>query len=507
MKISKLYCVVIPLVLLNLGSCKRSSVGNNYPAGSMEYPERAVTQRASSYDRDWKNGNKDARNLDPGQTLILGDLKGPGRINHIWFTAAGNERGFTRSAVIRIYWDGSDKPAVEVPLGDFFAAGHGMQVDVNSSRVSTTSYGRAYNSYWAMPFRKSARITMTNESPTESMGLYWSIEWEKREVPADVPYFYAQYRQENPVKPGSDYVIADIRGKGHYAGTVLSVRASHPGWFGEGDDRFYVDGDSIPTLHGTGTEDYFNDAWAFRVVNRPNYGVSIWEGMNAGSHITAYRWHVTDPVFFEDSLRFAIEHKGNLFFENYSLADGYTDRRPDFFSSVAFWYQLGEPKMFPRFPPVSERMPPFKLIQVDEIPAGKLPHNIQVQEDNSYTNKKGLQFTPHHEGESVLLPFEIAESGNYLVYIRVWPRGDAGIYDFLLDDQKMINASDLFSEHHFVTDIELGHMLTLRKGNHTIRAVYRGTSNPGSPGCLFVDAIVLEPMGNLEKLNKGDRKN
>ena len=186
-----------------------------------------------------------------------------------------------------------------MPLGDFFAAGHGMQVNVNSSRVSTSSFGRAYNSYWAMPFRKSARITLTNESSSESMGLYWYVEWEKRDIPEDVPYFYAQYRQENPVKPGSDYLIADIKGKGHYAGTVLSVRASHPGWFGEGDDRFYIDGDSIPTLHGTGTEDYFNDAWAFRVVNRPNYGVSIWEGMNAGSHITAYRWHVTDPVFLK----------------------------------------------------------------------------------------------------------------------------------------------------------------------------------------------------------------
>ena len=189
----------------------------------------------------------------------------------------------------------------------------------------------------------------------------------KGTIPEDVPYFYAQYRQENPVKPGSDYLIADIKGKGHYAGTVLSVRASHPGWFGEGDDRFYIDGDTIPTLQGTGTEDYFNDAWAFRVVNRPNYGVSIWEGMNAGSHITAYRWHVTDPVFFEDSLRFTIEHKGNLFFENYTLAEAYTDRRPDFFSSVAFWYQQGEPNPFPELPPASERMPPFKLIQVDEI--------------------------------------------------------------------------------------------------------------------------------------------
>jgi hypothetical protein len=500
MKIFKLYYLAIPLILFNLGSCKRSMMRNGYPSGSMDYPDRAITQRASSYDRNWENGNADARSFDPGQTRILADLKGPGRITHIWFTASGNERGFPRSGVIRMFWDGSEKPAVEVPLGDFFAAGHGMQVDVNSARVATSSFGRAYNSYWTMPFRKSARIIFTNESKTESMGLYWSIEWEKRVIPEDVPYFYAQYRQENPVEPGSDYLIADIKGKGHYAGTVLSVRASHPGWFGEGDDRFYVDGDTIPTLHGTGTEDYFNDAWAFRVVNRPNYGASIWEGMNAGSHITAYRWHVTDPVFFERSLKFTIEHKGNLFFENYSLAEAYTDRRPDFFSSVAFWYQQGKPNPFPELPAVSERMPRFELIQVDEIPSGKLPDHVRLHEDPSYTNKKGLQFIPDHEGESVLFPFEVRESGNYLVYVRVWPRGDAGIYDLSLDDQKLEKAEDLFQEHHFVTDIKLGNMHNLRKGKHTISAVYRGTTNTGSPGCLFVDAIVLEPMGDLEKL-------
>ena len=199
MKSFKFYFFAISLFLFNLGSCNRSDTRNNYPRGSMEYPVRAITHRESSYDRNWKNGNADARNLDPGQALILADLEGPGRITHIWFTASGNERGFPRSAVIRMYWDGSDKPAVEVPLGDFFAAGHGMQTDVNSSLVATSSFGRAYNCYWAMPFRKTARITLTNESKTESMGLYWSVEWEKREVPGDVPYFYALYRQENPV--------------------------------------------------------------------------------------------------------------------------------------------------------------------------------------------------------------------------------------------------------------------------------------------------------------------
>ncbi len=502
MKPVKLYYLMMLLIPFIAVSCNRSVLKNDYPSGSMEYPVRATTQRESSYDRDFINGNADNRLFDPGQTRMIADMKGPGRINHIWFTASGNERGFPRSAVIRIYWDGSDQPAVEVPLGDFFASGHGMQVNVNSSRIATSSFGRAYNSYWTLPFRKSARITITNESETESIGLYWYVEWEKRGIPSDVPYFYAQYRQENPAVPGRDYLIADIRGKGHYVGTVLSVRASHPGWFGEGDDRFYIDGDTTPTLHGTGTEDYFNDAWAFRVVNRPNYGVSIWEGMNAGSRITAYRWHVTDPVFFEDSLKFAIEHKGNLFYDDFSLADGYTDRRPDFYSSVAFWYQQGKPKKFPVFPSVKERMPKYELIQVDEIQAEKLPKNVQINEDPSYTNKKGLQLIPDHEGETLTMPFEVKEGGNYNVFIRLWPRGDAGIYDILLDNQKMEVARDLYEEHHFMTDIRLGQMQRFTKGQHKIEAVYRGVSHPGSPGCLFVDAIVLEPLPNLEKKTK-----
>ena len=255
MKQFRLHYMMLPLVLFSLAGCSGTGKRSDYPSGSMEYPERAITQRESSYDRDWENGNADARRLNPGETLMLADLEGPGRITHIWFTAFGNERGFPRSAIIRMYWDGSENPAVEAPLGDFFAAGHGMQVNVNSNRVATSSFGRAYNSYWSMPFRKSAKITLTNESESESMGLYWYIDWEKRKIPDDVPYFYAQYRQENPVEPGKDYLIADIQGKGHYAGTVLSVRASHPGWFGEGDDRFYIDGDTIPTRHGPGSED------------------------------------------------------------------------------------------------------------------------------------------------------------------------------------------------------------------------------------------------------------
>ena len=470
-----------------------------YPSGSMEYPERAVTQRSSSYDRDWENGNMDARKFDPGQTRVLADLEGPGRITHIWFTASGYERGFTRSTIIRIYWDGNEKAAVEAPLGDFFAAGHGMQINVNSAMVATSSFGRAYNCYWSMPFRKSARITVTNESLKDSMGLYWYVDWEKRPVPDDMPFFHAQYRQENPVQTGKDYLIADIEGQGHYVGTVLSVRASQPGWFGEGDDRFYIDGDTIPTLHGTGTEDYFNDAWAFRTVNRPYYGVSIWEGMNTGSRITAYRWHVTDPVFFNKSLKFTIEHKGNTFYEDQSLAHAYTDRRPDFYSSVAFWYQQGKAKKFFTLPPIPELMAACELIQIDETLVDNLPENVILEENRSYSNNKGLRFKPGEKGDKIEIPFEITKNGNYLIFARIWPRGESGVYDFYLDNQLLIEAKDLYAEHHFVTDIKLGNMHMLKAGKHTVMAVFKGTFKPLLPGDLFLDAIVIEPIGNFEK--------
>ncbi|MEN8155755.1 MAG: glycoside hydrolase family 172 protein [Bacteroidota bacterium] len=489
----------LSLLIAILAGCGNREKRDVYPTGSMEYPERAITQRASSYDTvDWENGNADARRFDPGQSRVLADLSGPGRITHIWFTAAGYERGFPRSVVIRMYWDGSEAPAVEVPLGDFFAAGHGMQVDVNSSRVATSSFGRAYNSYWNMPFRKSARITVTNESVTDTMGLYWYVDWEQRAVPKDIPYFHARYLQENPVQPGKDYLIADIEGKGHYVGTVLSVRMSQPGWFGEGDDRFYIDGDSLPTLHGTGSEDYINDAWAFRQVKRPHYGVSIWEGMNTGGRITAYRWHVTDPVFFNTSLKFTIEHKGNTFYEDQTLVDAFTDRRPDFYSSVAFWYQTGEAKKGSGFPPVHERMYPFELIQVDEVLKEQLPGNTGIYEDINLTNRYGLHYTPAGEGDALEIPFQVEKNGDFIVFARVHPRADAGTYDFYLDGTLMAVAVDMKKEHHFVTDIKLGHMHSLEKGEHIIKAVYRGTSKPGTPGNLFVDAIVLEKAGEFE---------
>ena len=239
------------------------------------------------------------------------DATGPGRVVHIWCTISAAERNYPRRMTLRMYWDGENDPSVEAPIGDFFAVGHGMDVDVNSVPVRVTSDGRARNCYWPMPFRKSARITITNDGKKPVHAFYYQVDWQK--LPAlgsELPYFHARYRQEDSLKPGR-YVILDAEGKGHYVGTVMSVRANSGTWFGEGDDFFFIDGESEPSLRGTGTEDYVGDAWGFRRFDGPYYGVPIWEGRETDSLTTYYRWHIPDPIAFSKSMRLEIEHTGS----------------------------------------------------------------------------------------------------------------------------------------------------------------------------------------------------
>jgi hypothetical protein len=190
-----------------------------------------------------------------------------------------------------------------------------------------------------MPFRKSAKVTLTNEATDYGkVSFYYYLDWEKLpELPPEVLYFHARYRQAMPAQPG-DYTILETHGTGHYVGTVYSAQQVKTGWFGEGDDRFYIDGEQVPSLRGTGTEDYFNDAWGFRQFATPFYGVSLWEGVFPGDRVTAYRWHVTDPVRFRKSLKVAIEHKGSIFTDA-GVQVASSDERPDWLSSVALWYQ------------------------------------------------------------------------------------------------------------------------------------------------------------------------
>ena len=344
---------VILIVLLML--CGMAYAG---PLDDLPALKAFKAERNSSSDPNWKNGNGDARPIQPGSTLTLAELAGPGRIVHIWFTIADNEKFYGKKLVLRMYWDGEKSPSVESPLNDFFCQGHGMDVQVNSLPFRVTSNGRGRNCYLPMPFRKSAKIEVTNEGKEPVHALYWYIDWQKADsLPADTAYFHAKYRQEFPCRKGSDYLILFARGKGHFVGCNLSVRVNEIGWWGEGDDFFYVDGETEPSLRGTGSEDYFCDGWGLRQMDGPFYGCPIMEGWdNVHARTTAYRFHIQDPVPFKSSLKVTIEHKGARKFPDGNWS-GFEERFDDF-SSVAYWYQTEPHAPFAPLPPVGERLYP-----------------------------------------------------------------------------------------------------------------------------------------------------
>ena len=299
--------------------------------------------RVSSFDRS--GGNQDRLTIPVGETVVLAEIPGPAAIHHIWITVAA-EPFYGRKLILRMYWDNEPSPSVEVPLGDFFGVGHGLNRNLYSLPLACSSNGRARNCYWYMPFRRSARITVTNEGHSPVGAFYYYIDYRRlAELPPETPYFHAQYRQEFPCEPGKNYLILEAKGRGHYVGCNLSILQQSIGWWGEGDDMIYVDGEEFPSLHGTGSEDYFSDAWGMREDAHLFYGCPLQEDdFQVGSKATVYRFHLPDPIPFSRSIKVTIEH-------------GHQNNRSDYFSSVAYWYQLEPHQPFPPLPGVRERLP------------------------------------------------------------------------------------------------------------------------------------------------------
>ncbi len=340
------------LILLSLLTISSALAQPSTLLENLAFSPNFESHRISSYDKS--GGNNDRLSINPGETKILAEIDGPGAITHIWNTISA-EKYYSRMLVLRFYWDGQDIPSIEVPLGDFFGVGHGLNLPFESFPVDVSSEGRARNCYWFMPFKKSAKVTVTHEGFEEVRAFYYYIDFRKyEELPDDTLYFHAHYRQATPnpevelggknVKGETNYLLMETEGEGLYVGTVQSVQMNKDGWFGEGDDMFFVDGAETPTMTGTGTEDYFNDAWGFREFDYPFHGVTLWEGFQKGDRGTAYKWHIFDPVAFTKSLRATIEH-------------GHANNRQDDFYSVAFWYQTLPSQEPPVMPNVMERLP------------------------------------------------------------------------------------------------------------------------------------------------------
>jgi hypothetical protein len=469
--------------------------------------------RVSSNNAD-PASNDDSKRPIPGETVVLANLNGPGVVTHLWITVAANEYGWPRLLRLRVYYDGSPIPSVDAPLGDFFAVGHGFERAVNSLVVRDSSSGRSRNCYWPMPFRRSCRITITNEGRRRVSNLYYHVDWAKlTALPVGTAYFHARYRQALPAAAGRPYEILGVKGRGHYVGTVFSVIQVEPGWFGEGDDLFYVDGERKPRIEGTGTEDYFNDAWSLRVAEGPYAGVPVAEGTDAGSRMTAYRWHLADPIPFTRSLVFDMEHTGWTYNTDGSVRSA-SEERPDLFSTVAFWYQAGIAADQPPVPYGAARLPHgnARQIEVEDLLSDvKTAGGKASVQKEVFWSKDLLFFEAAGVGSRIEVPFDVADPGRYELVAQLAHSPDYGIYSVTLDGKPLAESGGLehepgantgaagpidayFTETYVAEDHLLG-WPTLAAGRHVVAFTCTGKHANSSNYFLGIDTFVLARLG------------
>jgi hypothetical protein len=362
--------------------------------GDLTRARDARSARFSSWNHDGRN--QDAWTIAAGETVTIADIEGPGCITHLWFTQScarifadrtaplTQDPDYYRKVLLKMYWDDQEHPSVLVPLGDFFCLGHSIANSFASlpftasvKPESTYRFGgpAALNCYFQMPFRKRARIELTNENDVPYRQYYYvDYELYRDDLPEDTVYFHTQWRRENPLagwdprvivnspeanvvnleqESRNNYVILEAEGRGHYVGCNLSVTNFQGTWWGEGDDMFFVDGESWPpSLHGTGSEDYFNQAWGMQENAFPFNGSSIYEGRKPG-YQTSYRFHLVDPVRFSKSIRVTMEH-------------GHGNHSANDWASTAYWYQTLPSQPFDILP-VAQRLP-IRLGELGVVP-------------------------------------------------------------------------------------------------------------------------------------------
>jgi len=356
------------------GAAASAPAAANAPSGQPQIPDDLFvqarlrnykTRRSSSWDRT--GGNGDATPVEPGQAVTLLDVTGAGVVTHIWFTISSPDPMHLKNLVLRAWWDGESTPSVETPIGDFFGLGLG-EYFVYQSELLAVAPVKALNSYFQMPFASAARITVTNEGKIRTNSLYFAIDYVTLpSLSADLGRFHAQYRQAAPCKgwtnewtnngspnvdnrknlDGKDnYVFMEAKGRGHFVGVTQAVLQNQSGWFGEGDDMIFIDGDTLPTINGTGSEDYYNGAWDFGLQSfgYQHNGAYMVDPERIGGRYCLYRWHTESPITFDESIKVTIEH-------------GHANHRSDDFYSVAYWYQTEPHAAFPALPAAEDRIP------------------------------------------------------------------------------------------------------------------------------------------------------
>ena len=326
---------------------------------SAENPEGVRGGGARALPEDWPQGApatmlgkgwkvRPLVSIPAGETYTMAAIDGPGMIQQIWCTM--DPVGY-RDCVLRMYWDDETAPSVEVPLGDFFCCGHNLRTHVSSLPIAVNPSG-GFNSYWPMPFGKAARITLENQGTEPSPSFYYQVNYALGDVSADAAYFHAQWRRAMTTRECPEHVILEgVTGKGQYVGTYLAWTQFSDGWWGEGEIKFFIDGDEqYPTICGTGTEDYFGGAWCFGDTYSTAFlGYPLWQREpGCVPEHGLYRWHIMDPIRFDEDLKVTIQALG-------WWPNGKFEPLTDDIASVAYWYQFDPHGQFPALPPRHER--------------------------------------------------------------------------------------------------------------------------------------------------------
>ena len=334
-------------------------------------PRLRDCRRRRTSSSDVTGGNNDFIVVPKASTAILAEIKGVGVIRHMWVTIRCKDRWYLRKILLRMFWDGEKNPSVEVPIGDFFGMGHGITRNFVSAPLQMSpENGKGFNCWWPMPFSAGARFEVENQCDTDVEAFYYYIDYEEHDgLDEDLGRFHAAWNRENPTEgipedgmsnrewlfggvnlDGADnYVILEAEGRGHYVGCNVNVHNLREtwefNWYGEGDDMIFIDGERLPSITGTGTEDFYGMSWCpTQEYCAPYHGLPLPSGPNWSGKITYYRYHVLDPIFFKKFIRVTIEH-------------GHANRRSDDYSSTAYWYQTEPHKKFKPMLPVEKRIP------------------------------------------------------------------------------------------------------------------------------------------------------
>jgi len=454
-------------------------------------------QRFSSFDRD--EGDQDFFQLTAGDSLVLADIKGAGTIKRLYIKVDSDDPNHLRTMLLRFYWDDSRDPCVDCPLGDFFALGHGRYSEINSAAM-VTGHKRGLTCYFPMPFCKRALMVLVNEGGGIANRVFYQIDYVPGEPAEDAGLFHAHYAQGRMLRSSGNYLVLHAKGRGKYVGTFVSVVLGEDGWFWEGDERFFVDGEDTSSIKGTGLDDYFGGAFGFGPgLTTPYFGTPLAGDAVKGGEFSGYRFHIPDPITFDKELIVAIEHRGQRYLDKRPMYD-WASRRDDYYS-VAYWYQTHPHYSFTAMPYVADRISGDRLFtvegeQIEVIESSGDPVRYSVVDGETV-----MVYNANEEGDSVTLRSYVTATGTYEISGTFLRSRQCGQYQLSVNDALIGELKDFYNGSdgqgrycRRLDDKVFFGPVQLAGGQVILRFTARGQNELAEGYRLGVESLVLRPV-------------